>query len=233
MAINLPNYERQTEILNNTNEIIDELSRVGKTPRRQVFTTSGTWVAPLGVSLIFVTGGGGGGSGSICGSSEQMNGISGGITSFGSILSLSGGGGGIASASNTGIGGGAGGPGGQSGGVLTAGNSSQPISRNTDGGGAGYFKGGISSSWGYAAQHPSKDGGYCSGGGAIATNSGTAGGGTAGAGGSGDFVMDYPLNITPGSSYNVVIGEGGPSIELTSRFSGKGGNGILIIEWWE
>lgn len=223
MAINLPNYERQTTILNNTQEILYGLSGAGKVPRKQVFTENGTWTAPSGVTRVFVTGGGGGGAGSLYNGTTNTA-QSGGITSFGTLLSLSGGGGG---SSNSNIlqayGGKAGGPGGQNGGLVHySGGSNLLIGV---GGNAGPFFGGYGSV--NSSVTADKNGGYCSGGGASALS------GAAGCGGSGDFVTDYPLQVTPGTSYAITIGQGGIATVSGNASAGNGGNGILIVEWWE
>lgn len=226
-AYNLPNYERQTEILNKTNDIkfaIDS-GTIGKTPRKQIFTTNGTWIAPAGVTRVFITGGGAGGSGSAIAQSTATQGLAGGTTSFDTLLSLVGGAGGIANANQgNAIGGLPGGPGGQMGGIYFPSNTSNS---NTDsvGGASGPYFGGKSSP---SLLPPiNRKGGYCSGGGAFGIGSGAAG-----AGGGGDFVFDHQLTVVPGTSYTITIGIGGASVEAGGYQSGAGGNGILILEWW-
>ncbi|WP_107951722.1 glycine-rich domain-containing protein [Lysinibacillus parviboronicapiens] len=62
-------------------------------------------------------------------------------------------------------------------------------------------------------EHVGRNGGYCSGGGGA------------------DFVYRRNVAVTPGAGYSITIGKGGagghPSL------SGKGGDGILTIEWWK
>ena len=222
---NLPNYERQTEILNKATAIKTTLDAgtIGKTPHRQIFTSNGTWKAPAGVARVFVTGGGGGGGGAVY-VGASLTAASGGVTSFGNLLSLPGGGGGTSGANaNLAMGGVAGGPGGAPGTVLIPGSSGSSYG---GGGSAGFFKGGTSTLYNPPADF--KNGGYCSGGGS------TAGNGGAGAGGSGDFVINYPLTVTPNARYDITIGSGGQgAVGSNGSVGGNGGNGILIIEWWE
>lgn len=61
------------------------------------------------------------------------------------------------------------------------------------------------------------------------------GGGYAGGpgGGGGHFVIDYPLAVTPGAVYHITIGKGGYGGGSTFDVLCKGGNGILIVKWWE
>ena len=226
MAINIANYERQTEILNKTTAIKTAIDNgtLGRTPRRQVFTANGTWTAPTGVSRVFVTGGGGGGGGGLSNATSHLTGGSGGITSFGSLLSLPGGGGGAGSGTQGGASGGiAGGLGGGSGSI---GQSSNTTSGGFGkGGSAGPYQGGA----GGLAASASNNGGYCSGGGGMANGTNNYAGG----GGSGEYVDKVELIVTPGQTYTITIGNGGTSPNVSGFTGGRGGQGILTIEWWE
>lgn len=234
MAINLPNYERQTEILNNTNEILDEMSRVGSKPRRQVFKTNGTWTAPAGVTKVFITGGGAGGGGAVVVSAGNgVVGNSGGITSFGTLLTLTGGGGGNFGAISAVTGGERGGEGGEPGNILSIFSGSNISYGAGDGGDSGRYKGGK------AKILPSNNtevfnqlnGDVCSGGAAAIVASSTNNFATGGGGGM--FVENLELTVIPGNSYSITIGVGGGGGTSGSNSGGKGGNGILILEWWE
>ncbi|MER2039728.1 MAG: hypothetical protein ABS944_16395 [Solibacillus sp.] len=224
---NFPTYEKQELIKTGVDAIKSavDAGTIGKTPRRQVFTANGTWTAPAGVTKIFVTGGGAGGGGGYVGN-ESVAGT-GGITSFGSLFSLTGGGGGTGSSNIlNGQAGVAGGSGGQSGGYLVH-NATTGLQTLGNGGSVALFKGGSSSTDGTISRKNYKNGGYCCGGGAAGLNGG------AGAGGSGDFVVNYPLTVSPGTSYPIVIGLGGAGVSASTSSAGDGGNGILIVEWWE
>lgn len=234
MAINLPNYERQTTILQKVEAIETALPTLGKKPKRQVFTSSGTWTVPASVTEVFVTGGGaGGGGGSVSTAAQPLNGSSGGITSFGTLLSLAGGGGGYASTTASSVQGSApGGPGGE--GSLPP-NTAVLAGDFTDGGRSGFYFGGRAARMRTASDPSplSKNGGYCSGGGAVVY---TGNNHFASGGGGGDFVHNYPINVTPGVSHTITIGvggQGGKSSTAANTDAGNGGNGILIIEWWE
>lgn len=230
---NLPSHERQIEILEKTTDIKTAIDTgtVGKTPYRQVFTTSGTWTAPKGVTRVFVTGGGGGGGGA--GGWNDSSGNAGGITSFDNLLSLPGGGGAQAFGLGA-LGGVAGGPGGQSGqnGVNSSGISSV---KGGDGGDSGPYKGGLGGAMGgiLEAKTKGRNGGYCSGGGGAGYQSQTVFPG----GGGAQFVYNQQITVVPETTYTITIGaggKGGPGSSGTEQnVGGNGGSGILTIEWWE
>lgn len=236
MAINIANFERQTTILQNTDNILGKLNAgVGKTPRRQVFTTNGTWIAPVGVTNVFITGGGGGGGGGLSLPSAMANGVSGGITSFGTLLSLSGGGGGRTSASAdwSALGGSAGGKGGQAGEVISRYSTANLNGGVGDGGNSGFYFGGRGSIFPTPTDASViAVGGYCSGGGGCMSGGANSGYAVPGGGG-GEFVINYPLTVVPGTNYPITIGLGGLGGVNGVAKGGNGGQGILIIEWWE
>lgn len=149
------------------------------------YTASGTFTVPKGVNAVYITacaGGGGGGKGGLSGSTTQ--GSPGGITSFGSLLSLSGGTGGAS-------------VGGVGGGVLAGTGGSIIISSNRSHGGVGLFGG----------SERGARGPFGAGGGGIAYGGYSSGGG----GGAGDFVIDHYLEVTPNQTYEITIGNGGSS----------------------
>lgn len=188
----------------------------GKVLKSKTYTSNGTFTVPAGVTEVYITGGGAGGGGAGGGGTAQ--GGAGGITSFGTLLSLPGGQGGYAG--NNGIGALSGGPGGSHGGT--------PIgSMRPDGGNAGWYSGGYGSVYAVNASTFGGNGAYCSGGG------GCNGSG----GGAGDFVINKEIIVTPSTTYPITIGLGGVGGSFANSgyttTGGKGGNGLLIIEWWE
>ena len=179
--------------------------------RGQVFTASGTFTVPTGVTSIkvTVTGGGGGGGG------EYPAGSTGGTSSFGAYCSASGGAGGAASnptaISSGGIG--------ASGDINIKGSqgwSSGPISV---GGGSIYSAGGV----GFEAN-------------GVSYGSGGAGGGSefnsiiGGAGAGGGTAIRMITGLTPGSAISVTIGAGGNRGGY-SYPGGYGVAGIVVVEW--
>lgn len=189
--------------------------------KTQTFTANGTFKVPEGVTEVYITGGGAGGGANAYSGGSYFAGQAGTPTSFGSLLTLSGGGGG-----GIGVGGAAGGMGGSQGGGGQALGSVNEIFNGADGGGSGYFTGGK----GAQSGQKGGDGMYCCGGGGGAY-SGTSGSFACSGGGGGDFVIDRRVPVTPLSEIAITIGKGGAA--GMSNISGKGGDGILIIEWWE
>ena len=145
-----------------------------------------------------------------------MSGVAGDITSFGSLLSLTGGGAGTTS--GPGLGAGLGTNGGASefayeGGTLLwrGGRGGGGFSESTPGiiGGVQVgLKGALGS------------GG--SGGTGQETSAGTHGGGGA------DFCRRQPVTVVPTTTYTVTIALGGIKAGCAS-----GGQGIMLVEWWE
>lgn len=215
----------QIEIKQSVDDVNAKLNAgVGKILKSKVYESNGTFVVPAGVTEVYLTGGGaGGGGGYGATSGSQLDGKTGGITSFGFFLSLSGGGGGYGGYTSAMPGGTAGGPGGSAGeaGVSAAG------MLNGNGGSSGPYYGGQAIS-GTSGHYPSRNGGFCSGG---AGGQSSGGGYVSSGGGGGHFVYDKEVTVTPGSTISVVIGVGGEGGHTSS--SGRGGNGILIVKWWE
>jgi hypothetical protein len=232
--------------------IIDSLTITGNLVapyvlKRQIFTSSGTWIKPTSVSLVkvicvgkggnggrrggtLVTGGGGGGAGeyreSIISVSENVTVTIGTDTSFGTFTALAGPNGDDGDAGTTG---GAGGGGGYGAG---------------GGGGGGNAKGGDGGSYGSNGKNGGSfgagiggAGGICIGsggfsqfiGGIGAGTNGTAGGGggAAGYGGNGGNGSTFTLNGQNGGGYGA--GGGGAA----SGNGGIGGGGLCIVEWVE
>jgi len=204
-----------------------------KVMKSQVFTTNGTFTVLAGVTAVYITGcGGGGGGGGGYLTQDGINGSSGGVTSFGALKTLSGGGGGGKGLAGRGGARGEGygfgsdggygklegsvglGSGGQGGGGLYS-LTAAPGGDYADGDATGGAKGAPGSGGSGSSGYLSKGGG--------------------GGGGAGDFCVDFPLTVVPGTVYTITIGIGG-----TGGFSGGGGNpagsggpGLLIVKWWE
>lgn len=177
----------------------------------QVFTASGTFTIPSGVTALKVTVVGGGGSGTgVNGSgccTTVVNGNAGGTSSVSSgtqtisTVSATGGGGGVATVGGTG--------GLGSGGDLNMdGNSQQAV--NSAGG--SLFS---------SAYNSASGAGKSYGGGSRGANGSGAGGGTA---------IKYLTGLTPSATITVTRGAGGAGATATVP-SGAGGNGVIIFEW--
>lgn len=194
----------------------------GKVLKSQTFYTSASFTVPHGVTEVFITGGGGGGGGGAA-VGPQTKSTAGGVTSFGSLLSISGGGRGYdgSDASLVFMGGSAGGKGGSSGGAVGI------NGKGGDGGNGGWYSGGYGSPTAGNNNYWGGHGAYCSGGGGC----GAAGGGA------GDFIIKRPLVVTPLTNYAITVGLGGTgSVYVGSGYvttGGKGGDGILTVEWWQ
>lgn len=244
---NFPSYETQQEIKTTVNNIktttdstkisVDQVKQdvgnistqianknTGKVLKSKTYFTSGTFTVPVGVTEVYVTGGGGGGSGGAWGNRLTTTGKAGGITSFGNLLSLPGGTGGVTldSGSISSVVSLPGGPGGTAGKTLEG---------ACTGGNSGFYSGGQ----GIPDVRPNSpkagDGAYCAGGGGMVNGHG---------GGGGHFVIDQNITVSSGMSYTITIGKGGGSVTGTHSTypdspytSGKGGDGYMIIKWWE
>lgn len=198
-------------------------SMVYKAPGTYSFQVpSGIVKNSSGTNEIYITAcGGGGGGGLYDSSSNSTAGGTGGTTSFDSLLSLIGGGGG---GNGAGAGAGAGGSG--SGAIILGSMASMPSFTYYMGGagGSGFSTGAPASSTGSTAPKGALGAG---GGGASFYGTGSAYCGYGG--GAGDYVLQYPLNVTAGQSYTVTVGAGGSA----GSHGGQGGNGYMLIEWYE
>lgn len=182
-----------------------------------VFESSGTWTAPTGVTQVFVTacGAGGGGVGYDADNNLLLEGLAGGVTSFGALLSLSGGGKGDLGTIM-----------GSSGGHISGEGTLGKVYNNIclSKGGDSIFAAGS-----FASTAPPKtNNGRGTGGAGCIDMSYTVSGG-AGAG-----VIDYPLNVSPGTAYTITIGAGGAggAGPFLGAHGQRGGDGYMIIEWY-
>lgn len=193
----------------------------------QLFTSSGTFTVPSGVTTIYVSasgGGGGGGGGSTTAGGTGTNGSAGGATSIGALLTLSGGLNGSASLGGSGTPSAGGSSGGQGHPMVGAGGS-QPVSPGVGGNGGGtiFGSGGNPNNFGNT-----NGSGYGSGGAGGDTNiTGTCGGS---GGGGAAAVLQTPLTVTPAQIINITIGTGGAGAGGTG-FPGNGAPGFALIQW--
>lgn len=177
---------------------------------KQLFTSSGTFTVPNGITQVWVSmaGGGGGGGGS-------SNGLTGGTSSFGSYLSCSGGTGGTFG----GTGGSSGGPGGAKGGSGL--NALFCCMGGVGGGsifGAGGAPGTFSSRAGQAASR------YGAGGGGGCLEEDCGGGG----GGADSVIAQLVTGLTSGEQITVIVGSGGAG---GTSYGGNGSQGFVLVEW--
>lgn len=188
--------------------------------RGQVFTSTGTFTVPAGVTAVQVTviGGGGGAGGSYSGrGAVAYTGGTGGTSSFGAYCSATGG------AGSYSFGGGSAGGSGVSGDINSTGaqGAYQHVSAVTVGYSTGYV-----ATVGYTVTGISgcpipPVGTYGRGGLYTSTipYTGAAGGGTA---------IKYVTGLTPGSTITVTVGAGGAA----GTAGGPAGNaGVVIVEW--
>ena len=206
----------------------------GKVMKSQVFTANGTFTPATGVTEVYITacGAGGGGGGGAYDGTSASDGGTGGVTSFGALKTLSGGSGGeqgrASRGGNGGAGAGLGGCGGSGGG------GGQYNMCDGGYGGSGLFNGpGVMISMKYDSSDRFSSAPGCGGYGGFATigNSGAGGGG-----GAGDFCIDYPLTVVPGTNYTITLGVGGTYGSRYGSLSsdgGIGGSGYMLIKWWE
>ncbi len=191
--------------------------------RGQVFTSSGTFTVPAGVTAVKVRGCGGGSGGG-------TNPGAGSTTSFGWFCSATGGHG---ANPGTATGGTVNFPGGKGGKTLVTTNS--PAVGGAVGGGSG---GGGLSSLDYLAAPTGLLGG--AGGNHVAATTGYGNGGgclskttvSISAGSAGGYFEKYITDLVPGTQIAVTIGSGGHSGTIGGVFDGNAGaQGICFVEW--
>lgn len=178
---------------------------------RQVFTGSGTFNVPNGVSKVYVSQCGGGGGGSGVGGGAGQGGVTGGTTTFGALVSTTGGtgGGDVNVVIPPGTGGGSGG---------------YPHDPSGGHGGANPFGGQVR-------------GPTTSASGATGIKYGSGGSGASDAavgasgGGAGNFVLLKAVSVTPESAITVTIGTGGAGGDGAGGAGGTGAAGVCIVEW--
>ncbi len=187
--------------------------------RGQVFTSSGTFTVPTGVTSVKVRGCGGGSGGGSGGGDSQA----GGTTSFGSHCSATGG---IGANPGTGTGGDinlAGGKGGTTG--ATSGNTAAggAVGGGCGGGGTpAHYLAAPTGLLGGSGHYAAAATGYGNGGGAS-----YSGWSSRQAGSAGGYFEKYITGLTPGSSITVTIGAAGDI-----GYEGHAGApGICIVEW--
>jgi hypothetical protein len=184
----------------------------------QIFTSSGTFTVPTGVTAVKVTviGGGGGGY------SGVTNGGAGGTSSFGVHASATAGSGGLS------LSGGAGGSG--SGTFVVSGGNAVYLAGGAAGGSnAAYIVPAPCTSFNVISYGPYGNGGCLSGAPTIPVKgygSGGAGSGGVGGGGGG-LVTSFVTGLTPGASITVTVGAGGsPGFSSDLPIAG-----LVIVEW--
>ena len=199
----------------------------------QVFTSSGTFTIPSGVTALKITVVGGGGGGVTYNSSIGfLNGNSGGNSTVSSgsqtITTLTGGGGGGGTFQAFSVGGTA-----SNGDLNVRGNTGYPTQMPS--GGCDY---GLDAQVSGFSMYSGSQGntypgtgslnGYAYGGGALGYNAAGYGGGPgAGAG----TAIKYLTGLTSGNTLSVTVGAGGTAPSGGSGTGGTGGAGVVIFEW--
>ena len=188
---------------------------VGQLSGRQLFTASGTFTVPTGVTQVWVTLAGGGGGG---GGVDGGNATAGGASSFGGYVSASGGGPG-GSYGTGGSGGASGGSGGSSG---WASGSWLP-SYFAAGGNSIYGVGGVP--YNMVSNIPASD--------VVGKGFGGGGGGVSGGGGGGADakIAQLVTGLTPGETVSVTIGAGGVGGGSGYYIGAMGAPGFVLVEW--
>lgn len=198
-----------------------EVITTHETHGKEKFTSSGSWIAPVGVTAAWLSGIGGGGGGGAGGNLSSAAGGTGGSTSFGGLLTLAGGGGGEAGINARG---GVAGTGGVDG---TPAFSDKSATYQSGG------NGGLGSRGGQATvnQAGTAASANTGGGGGGGSNEASVGSYYGGAGGGSGAVADrVKVAVTPGTTYTVTIGTAGTA-GATGNAGGAGGTGRLTVEW--
>ncbi|VDG96791.1 Uncharacterised protein [Lysinibacillus sphaericus] len=190
------------------------------------------WIVPDGVTKVFVSGCGGGGAGH--NSSGSYKSTAGGITSFGTQISLSGGGAGSGQVSKGG--GKPGGFGGSYGGVGSVDQTPAQYSVGKVGGIGGsslFGVGGVpTTSMHYSFVEPTNGTGFGSGGaGFLLGTSSYSGDWGATGGGGGECCIDKEIATVPGERVQITIGSAGIYREGNYLHGYNGTGGLLIIKY--
>lgn len=210
---------KSDQIKQDVDQINSKLNNAsGKTLKSVYYDTNGTYSfqVPSGVTTVYITAGGAGGGG---GNPAGQTGGTGGATSFSNLLTLSGGGGGLT------VGGVAGGKGASQGSGGIVGSAGVALVQGGAGGSSGFFSATLGGGGSSGA-----NGANCCGGAGGANSSAN---GTAAGGGGGAFVYRKPLTVTALSTHTITIGTGGAGGGTMPGRGGDGGDGMMLIEWWE
>ena len=217
----------------------------------QIFTSSGTFTVPTGVTKVKVTLVGGGGGGCALGFNPGANpnfysaatGGTGGTSSFGSYMTCTGGSQYIY-ATGTSYGGNYCNSGSTSFGSGVSGMAMNPLSSNfapssypayTVPGSVPLY---VNISCSSVAIFPSNQlatsssGSYAYGYGYGGFGGFNGGGlGNVSPGGPGGYGIGYVTGLTPGANVAVTVGSGGNSVSTYTAYSGAGSSGLCIVEW--
>ena len=214
LGVDNPTVADRTTIMN----YLKLLESSSKARYSDVFEATGTWTCPAGVTKVFITACAGGGAGHGYDGANQYTGGTGGVTSFGALLTLSGGTGG----GQTAVGKGGGHISGDGGNQLYI-TSSSGKGRPGDGGSSIFINGPVGANEVRPTNNARGPGGQGFQPPAPAGEGGKGGG--AGAG-----VIKYPLTVVPGTVYTITIGAGGTPTPVS--YPGQpGGAGYMIIEY--
>jgi len=200
----------------------------------QVFTASGTFTVPAGITKVKVTvvGGGGGGGAGYNGANSGSAGVT---SSFSAYASATGGAGGLGNASGSGTpgNGGLGGLG-ASGTLNLSGNTgvsgtpgaSSSSSNGGAGGGSVFGGAGKGATGNLGGSAGTQYGGGGGGGGAAASSTASGGGG----GGSGGCAISIVTGLTPAGTVAVTVGTGGAGAG-GGNAGGAGFAGVVVVEY--
>ncbi len=196
----------------------------GTTGMKQIFTSSGTFTAPTGVTTVYLTmvGSGGGGAG---GNTTGGNGGTGGNVTFDTVVIALGGGGGLQNAGTVGAGGGVIDETYNTGMFIGIKGANGGLGNGAEGGRGGGSTLGNGGVGGFNAHAAIATLGYGGGGGG-------GGGNVAGSGGGGgQAVINLPYTVVPGNNYTVVVGDAGTAGASATYDGSIGKKGVCIVEW--